>query len=184
MLTQSDDKINSPDLDDVDSLHFEIEMEEPESKESAPVIEVDQKGFVQAPSGSKKSSSADPNYLGSSADFLDIDNIFTSDDAQAGSESPFKDIDENELAESEMDILKSESLFLEEEDYYETEKSVPAELAAIKYWVEELQKQRTSTIEKNMMEIFKEFKKGVDEKMAKKITIPVTTWASPTRRWD
>ena len=38
-------------------------------------------------------------------------------------------------------------------------------MSAIKYWVEELQKQRTSTIEKNMMEIFKEFKKGVDEKI-------------------
>ncbi len=36
---------------------------------------------------------------------------------------------------------------------------------SIKFWMEELQKYRTSTIEKNMMEIFKEFKKGVEEKI-------------------
>jgi len=165
ILNKSDGKINSAGFAEIDNLHFEIEMEEPASKESVHMIEVDQEEIIQAPSGSPKSSTADPNYLGSSADFLDIDNIFTSDEAPASSESPFKDIDESELAETEMDILKSESLFLEEEDFYEIEKSVPGELSAIKYWVEELQKQRTSTIEKNMMEIFKEFKKGVDEKI-------------------
>ena len=84
---------------------------------------------------------------------------------QSSSESPFKDIDENELAESEVDIFKSESVFLEEEEYYETEKAVSDELSAIKYWIDELQKQRTSTVEKNMMEIFQAFKKGVEEKI-------------------
>ena len=166
LFNQSDEKIVSEDFAEIDNIHFEIEMEEPENKEeSVPMIEIDQEEIIQAPSGSQKSRTADPSYLGSSADFLDIDNIFTSDDAPSGSDSPFRDIDESELAESEVDILKSESLFLEEEDFYEIEKSVPAELSAIKFWVEELQKQRTSTIEKNMMEIFKEFKKGVDEKI-------------------
>jgi tetratricopeptide (TPR) repeat protein len=165
LLNKSDEKIMSTDFAEIDNIHFEIEMEEPESKESVPLLEVDQEQIIQPPSGSQKSSTSDPSYMGSSADFLDIDNIFTNEEAAASSESPFKDIDENELAESEVDILKSESLFLEEEDFFETEKSVPAELSAIKYWVEELQKQRTSTIEKNMMEIFKEFKKGVDEKI-------------------
>lgn len=165
LLNKSDDKIMSEGFAEIDNVHFEIEMEEPEGKESVPMIEVDQEEIIQAPSGSQKSRTTDSNYLGSSADFLDINNIFTSDEAPAGSESPFKDIDESELAESEVDILKNESLFLEEEDFCEIEKSVPAELSAIKYWVEEMQKQRTSTIEKNMMEIFKEFKKGVDEKI-------------------
>ena len=118
------------------------------------------------PPPTEKSGAADRNFLGSSADFFDIDNIFTSDEApSAGSESPFKDIDENELAESEVDIFKSESVFLEEEEYYETEKVVDEELGAIKYWIDELQKQRTSTVEKNMMEIFQAFQKGVDEKI-------------------
>ena len=165
LMNKSDDKIMPDGFADMDNIHFEIEMEEPENKEALPMIEVDQEEIIQAPSGSQKSSTVDPSYLGSSADFLDIDNIFTSDEAPSGSESPFRDIDESEMIESEVDILKNESLFLEEEDFLEIEKSVPAELSAIKFWVEELQKQRTSTIEKNMMEIFKEFKKGVDEKI-------------------
>lgn len=165
LLNQSDEKIVSNDFAEIDNIQFEIEMEEPQSKEAAPLIEIDQEQIIQAPTGSQKSTVTDPSYLGSSADFLDIDNIFTSDEAPAGSESPFHDIDESDLAESEVDILKSESLFLEEEDFYEPEKLLPQELSAIKHWVEELQKQRTSTIEKNMMEIFKEFKKGVDEKI-------------------
>jgi tetratricopeptide (TPR) repeat protein len=165
LLNQPDEKIVSNDFADIDNIQFEIEMEEPQSKDAAPLIEIDQEQIIQAPTGSQKSTVTDPSYLGSSADFLDIDNIFTSDEAPASSESPFHDIDESDLAESEVDILKSESLFLEEEDFYEPEKLLPQELSAIKYWVEELQKQRTSTIEKNMMEIFKEFKKGVDEKI-------------------
>jgi tetratricopeptide (TPR) repeat protein len=165
LLNQPDEKIVSNDFADIDNIQFEIEMEEPQSKDAAPLIEIDQEQIIQAPTGSQKSTVTDPGYLGSSADFLDIDNIFTSDEAPASSESPFHDIDESDLAESEVDILKSESLFLEEEDFYEPEKLLPQELSAIKYWVDELQKQRTSTIEKNMMEIFKEFKKGVDEKI-------------------
>ena len=121
--------------------------------------------FLREPAPAKKSSSPDKSFLGSSADFLDIDNIFTSDGVPPSNESPFKDIDENELAESEVDIFKSENVFLEEEEYYETEKAVSSELSAIKYWIDELQKQRTSTVEKNMMEIFQAFKKGVDEKI-------------------
>ncbi|MCU0236212.1 MAG: tetratricopeptide repeat protein [Acidobacteria bacterium] len=165
LLNPSAEKIVSNDFAEIDNFHFEIEMEEPESKEAVPLVEIDPEQIIQAPSGSKQSAVADPSYMGSSADFLDIDNIFTTDEAPAGSESPFRDIDESDLAESEVDILKSESLFPEEEDFFELEKLVPQELVAIKHWVEELQKQRTSTIEKNMMEIFKEFKKGVDEKI-------------------
>jgi len=165
LLNPPDERIVSSDFAEIDNIQFEIEMEEPDSNESPAVIEIDQEQIIQAPAPSQKNAPVDPSYLGSSADFLDIDSIFTSDEAPASSESPFRDIDENELAESEVDILKSESLFLEEEDFYEIEKNIPAELSAIKYWVEELQKQRTSTIEKNMMEIFKEFKKGVDEKI-------------------
>jgi tetratricopeptide (TPR) repeat protein len=165
IMDRSEDMIVSDKFAEIDNIHFEIEMEEPENKEAVPMIEIDQEQIIQAPSGSQKSSHADPNFMGSSADFLDIDNIFNSEEIPASNETPFRDIDENELVESEVDILKSESLFLEEEDFYENEKTIPAELSAIRYWVEELQKQRTSTIEKNMMEIFKEFKKGVDEKI-------------------
>ncbi|MBN2345956.1 MAG: tetratricopeptide repeat protein [Candidatus Aminicenantes bacterium] len=165
LLSQPEERIPSGDMPEIDSIQFEIEMEGREDKEEAPLIEIDQEQIIQAPSADRKNGPANPSYLGSSADFLDIDNIFTSEESPAASESPFRDIDEQDLAESEVDILKSESLFLEEEDFYETEKSIAGELSAIKFWVDELQKQRTSTIEKNMMEIFKEFKKGVDEKI-------------------
>jgi tetratricopeptide (TPR) repeat protein len=140
-------------------------MEKVVKNELNPTIEKDQSELLQEPSPREKSSAANKNFLGSSADFLDIDNIFTSDEVQSSIESPFSDIDENELAESEVDIFKSENVFLEEEEYYETEKAISGELNAIKYWIDELQKQRTSTVEKNMMEIFQAFKKGVDEKI-------------------
>jgi len=165
LLNQSGEKIVANDFAEIDNIQFEIEMEESESKESVPFIDIEQEQIIRAPAADPKKAPTDPSFLGSSADFLDIDNIFNSDEAQAASESPFRDIDESDLAESEVDILKGESLFLEEEDLFETEKLVPLELSAIKYWIDELQKQRTSTIEKNMMEIFKEFKKGVDEKI-------------------
>ena len=165
LLNPPEEKIASSDFAEIDNLNFEIEMEEPESKEAPALIEIDQEEIIQAPSPSAKAKAAAAERSASGADFLDIDNIFTSDEAAPASESPFRDIDESDLAESEVDILKGEGLFLEEEELYETEKLVAAELAAIKYWIEELQKQRTSTVEKNMMEIFKEFKKGVDEKI-------------------
>ena len=165
LLNPPEEKIASSDFAEIDNLNFEIEMEEPESKEAPALIEIDQEEIIQAPSPSAKAKAAAAERSASGADFLDIDNIFTSDEAAPASESPFRDIDESDLAESEVDILKGEGLFLEEEELYETEKLVAAELAAIKYWIDELQKQRTSTVEKNMMEIFKEFKKGVDEKI-------------------
>lgn len=165
LLNPAEEKIASSDFAEIDNLQFEIEMEEPESKELPPLIEIDQEEIIQAPSPSPNAKAAAMERSGSGADFLDIDNIFTSDEAAPASESPFRDIDESDLAESEVDILKGEGLFLEEEELYETEKLVAAELGAIKYWIDELQKQRTSTVEKNMMEIFKEFKKGVDEKI-------------------
>ena len=165
LLNPSAEKIASSDFAEIDNLHFEIEMEEPQDNEAAPLIEIDPEQIIQAPSPSPTAKAAASERLGSSAEFLDIDDIFTSEEAPAGSESPFHDIEESDLAESEVDILKSESLFLEEEDFYETEKLVSLELSAIRHWIDELQKQRTSTIEKNMMEIFKEFKKGVDEKI-------------------
>jgi len=68
--------------------------------------------------------------------------------------------------DSDEDLLAEEATFLDE-PYLETEKNVRSELDAIAHWLKELEKQRTSTIEKNMMEIFEEFKKGVDEKIGK-----------------
>ncbi len=109
---------------------------------------------------------AEDDLLGAADDMLNINNILAIEEPESPGESPFKDIDELDLAiESEEDLLKQDSVFIEDEKYFESEKRVADELSAIRYWIEELEKQRTSTIEKNMMEIFKEFKKGVDEKI-------------------
>jgi tetratricopeptide (TPR) repeat protein len=153
------------DFSEDEDLPFQIEIEKVMPDEPEPIVASRKSEPPPEPRLKEKSRSDDKNFLGSSSDLFDIDNIFTSDEGPSGSESPFKDIDENELAESEVDIFKSESVFLEEEEYYETEKVAGEELGAIKYWIDELQKQRTSTVEKNMMEIFQAFQKGVDEKI-------------------
>jgi len=165
LLLQPERKNTAADFSEIDSVPIEIEMEKVNKNEPDPTNAMDKSELLQEPSRREKSGAADKNFLGSSADFLDIDNIFFSDEVQSSNESPFKDIDENELAENEVDIFKSENVFLEEEEYYETEKAISDELSALKYWLDELQKQRTSTVEKNMMEIFQAFKKGVDEKI-------------------
>lgn len=165
LLLQPERKNTAADVSEIDSVPIEIEMEKVNKNEPDPTNAMDKSELLQEPSRREKSGAADKNFLGSSADFLDIDNIFFSDEVQSSNESPFKDIDENELAENEVDIFKSENVFLEEEEYYETEKAISDELSALKYWLDELQKQRTSTVEKNMMEIFQAFKKGVDEKI-------------------
>ena len=121
--------------------------------------------FLQSPSPPPVEK-AETDSLASSADFLNFNNILAIDESSPSTESPFKDIDDMDLAiESEDDLLKTDSVFLDEEKHYETEKKTAEEISAIQFWIKELEKQRTSTIEKNMMEIFKEFKKGVDEKI-------------------
>ncbi len=63
------------------------------------------------------------------------------------------------------DIFGSLSLDLDSKiTYYDLEQVVIEELEAIKYWVGELERHRTSSIEKNMLNVFEDFKKGVDEK--------------------
>jgi tetratricopeptide (TPR) repeat protein len=165
ILMKPEIKNAAVDFSAIDDIPFEIEMEKINVNEPDPLRARDKRELPQEPPRKEKSGAADKSFLGSSADLFDIDNIFTSDEAPSGSESPFREIDENELAESEVDIFKSENVFLEEEEYYETEKTVNDELDAIKYWIDELQKQRTSTVEKNMMEIFQAFQKGVEEKI-------------------
>ncbi|HNX97915.1 MAG TPA: tetratricopeptide repeat protein, partial [Candidatus Aminicenantes bacterium] len=90
------------------------------------------------------------------------------DEKGTSGDLPFGDISGQEiLLESEEDYLKGEGLLIDEDRFFDLERLVPEELAAIQSWVDELEKQRTSTIEKNMMEIFREFKKGVDEKIGR-----------------
>ena len=156
----------SPDnFAEIEGIQFEMESEKPEAAIHIPHFEIEKNQVPQPPASStmEKTSS---DILGSSSEFLNFNNILAIEESPAATESPFKDIDDMDLAiESEDDLLKSDMVFLDEEKYYESETKVTDEISAIQFWIKELEKQRTSTIEKNMMEIFKEFKKGVDEKI-------------------
>jgi tetratricopeptide (TPR) repeat protein len=85
---------------------------------------------------------------------------------ESSKETPFKEVDQEEvLFDGEEDLFKDEVLILDDDDYFEIENAVESELESIDFWLKEVEKQRTSTVEKNMMEIFEEFKKGVEEKI-------------------
>jgi len=85
----------------------------------------------------------------SGAEELDLDSIMMDEGAGAEAESPFKEIADQDLGyDSDEKLLEGEALFLEEA-YFEPEKNVGDEMEAILFWLKEVEKQRTSTIEKN-----------------------------------
>lgn len=163
-------KVKKEESADLESGGFEIEFEEPEITEDLPMIEIDKDQLIQSPSVEPKKESFD-SHPSSGADELDMDSIMEDESARVGveveTEGPFKEIPEQEIGyDSDEKLLDGESLFLDEV-YFESEKNVGGEIEAILFWLKEVEKQRTSTIEKNMIEIFDEFKKGVDEKIGK-----------------
>ncbi len=135
---------------------LEIEFEEGQ-EEPAPVE------AASPPAEREKTGSDSRSFSG--IEDLDLDSVILGESTGAEIESPFQEITGHDLAfESEEDLLEGEPLFIEDA-FYEIEKNVPEEIEANMFWLKEVEKQRTSTIEKNMMEIFDEFKRGVDEKI-------------------
>jgi len=147
---------------------FEIELEVPEDTSAVPIMKIEQDMLIQAPSASPAvKEKGQDGYTSSVIDEFDLDSIMKDEEAPYDLESPFKEMSSPEmLFDMEDDLLKEEGIFVEEA-FLETEKIIPEEIEAIAFWLKELEKQRTSTIEKNMMEIFEEFKKGVDEKIGR-----------------
>ncbi len=81
-------------------------------------------------------------------------------------EPPFDDPSENIFGElDEVDIFDDEPAFFATDNFYDLGEKAKIEIEVIAFWLKELERQRTSTIEKNMMEIFEEFKKGVEDKI-------------------
>ncbi len=153
---------------DFPSDELEIELEGVDDMPDIPVMEIDKSMLIQSPSGDSGKKSGDTrSHSSSGIEEFDLDSIIEDSDSVYELDSPFKDeLNSTEMAfESEEDLLQDDAFFLEEDLYLENEKSVLPELEAISFWLKELEKQRTSTIEKNMMEIFEEFKRGVDEKI-------------------
>ncbi|MDQ1352833.1 MAG: Tetratricopeptide repeat protein, partial [Acidobacteriota bacterium] len=155
-----------------EGMDFEIEVEEDRTGEiELPDVELDKDLIIQSPSVSPREKTGESTGSRSSSGIedLDLDSIMDfegdNDAVEGEAESPFREIGSAEMAfEAEEDLLEGEALFLEE-PFFELEKHAAGELEAIAFWLKEVEKQRTSTIEKNMMEIFDEFKKGVDEKI-------------------
>ncbi|MGD2085685.1 MAG: tetratricopeptide repeat protein [Candidatus Aminicenantes bacterium] len=152
---------------DLEAAEYEIDMEEPAKTDDVPIAGIDEELLIRSPSVSPDSREKVPEDHSSSVEDLDLDSIMVGMDEEAvpDGDAPFKEMSSPELAfDSEEDLLQDEIPFLDEA-YLEIEKNINSELEAITHWLKELEKQRTSTIEKNMMEIFEEFKKGVDEKI-------------------
>ncbi len=165
---KSEVKLSKEEFTDLDDLSFDIEMEEPEETENIPIIEIDKDQIIQSPSPEfKQEGIKEEPALSSSSNFLDIDNVIMEEGSDSNAESPFGEITQQDIftLESDEEILKQGEFFLDDEAYLKPENNVSKELESINSWIEEIQKQKTSTIEKNMSEIFKEFRKGVDEKI-------------------
>lgn len=172
--------LSAADEESSDDSSFEIEMEEPEDTGHVPISEIDEELLTRSPSPSSDSSFSEDAFNVDSV--IAGEGIETQEDDGSGGvevayseetsspevESPFQEIDQTEIPfEDDDELLKEDSLLLEDELYFEIEKNVTGELQAIIHWLKELEKQRTSTIEKNMIEIFDEFKKGIDEKIGR-----------------
>ncbi|MCI0470377.1 MAG: tetratricopeptide repeat protein [Candidatus Aminicenantes bacterium] len=176
-LDEDTGEITSASIRPADNASFEIEMDEAVESDNVPLSEIDATLLRRSPA-----TAADVF----SEDAFDVDNVMMEGTAKRQAagvpaqaairgktpgpdiESPFQEIEQTEISDEDDDeLLKSGNLLIEDEAYFTTEKNVTGELQAIISWLKELDRQRTSTIEKNMIEIFSEFKKGIDEKIGR-----------------
>jgi len=161
---QDEEESNLIDFSEISNKQYEIEVEEPEDLSDVIIDNIDEDLIIQSPVIEKKEDFKDAN-LSSSGVLLSLDNAIE-EDFDAEDSIPFEELSSVDIElESEEELLKEEVTFPNVAQYVENENVVYEELSAIEYWLKELEKQRTSTVEKNMMEIFEEFKKGVDEKI-------------------
>lgn len=161
---QEDEAQSGIDFSEISNKQYEIEVEEPDDLSEVIIEDIDEELIVQSPTIEKKEDFIDKN-LSSSGVLLSLDNAIE-EDVNLEDSKPFEELSSVDIElESEVEMLKEEVTFPDEVQFIENENVISEELEAIEYWLKELEKQRTSTIEKNMMEIFEEFKKGVDEKI-------------------
>ncbi|HDP95421.1 MAG TPA: tetratricopeptide repeat protein [Candidatus Aminicenantes bacterium] len=154
----------SPGFEEMESISFEIDLEEPVEGRDLPAQDVDRENLIVGPDSS---GAFKEERMQSSVDnLLDIDDIMIPEETGAEAESPFGDLGkEASPFDSDETLLSDGDLMMDVEEFLETENSVAVEREVIEAWMKEIERQRTSTTEKNMMEIFREFKKGVDEKI-------------------
>ncbi len=161
---QEEDDQDVIDFSEISNKQYEIEVEEPLDLSEIEIDKIDEDLIIQSPDIKKDENFVDEN-LSSSGVLLSLDNAFE-EDVDLADSKPFEELSSVDIElESEEDLLKEEVTFPNVAYFVENENVVSEERSAIEYWMKELEKQRTSTVEKNMMEIFEEFKKGVDEKI-------------------
>ncbi|MBN1197219.1 MAG: tetratricopeptide repeat protein [Candidatus Aminicenantes bacterium] len=154
----------SPGFEEMENISFEIDLEEPDKEQELPAQEIDRESLIVGPDSA--GTLQEERMQSSVEDLLDIDDIMIREETGAEAESPFGDLGEEASPfDSDETLLSEGDLMVDVEDFLETENSVVVEREVIAAWMKEIERQRTSTTEKNMMEIFKEFKKGVDEKI-------------------
>ncbi|MCK4889324.1 MAG: hypothetical protein KAS97_05285, partial [Candidatus Aminicenantes bacterium] len=164
IAVQEEEDQNIIDFSEISNKQYEIEVEEPIDLSDVIVDKIDEDLIVQSPVIEKKEDFEDQN-LSSSGVLLSLDNAIE-EDVSLEDSKPFEELSSVDIElDSEEELLKEEVTFPNVAHFVENENVVSEELSAIEYWLKELEKQRTSTVEKNMMEIFEEFKKGVDEKI-------------------
>lgn len=158
---------------------FELDSDAIESGDFAFDTQLDDVGAapVQAPppkAAPQEESRPSPGPLSNAfidtlaeEDPLELNDLLKDEVVSEHTESPFQEISQTDIPfDPDEDLLGEDLLVFDSpHEFMSTEENIPAELTALNFWVKELEKQRTSTIEKNMMEIFEEFKKGVDEKI-------------------
>jgi len=148
--------LTGEDFSEISNKQYEVELEEPEELNEVFLDQNNSESGVEEP---------DDSELSSSGVLLSLDNAIEEEKSSAESK-PFEEISSVDIElESEEELLKEEVFFPNEVQLFENESNVDDEKNAIYFWMKELEKQRTSTVEKNMVEIFEEFKKGVDEKI-------------------
>lgn len=155
----------SPGFAEMENISFEIDLDEPDTAKDLPVQEIDRDSLVVSPDSVE--SDHEKRMQSSAEDLLDIDDIMIAEETEGTeSDSPFGDLgEETSPFDSDELLLGEVGLMVEVVAFLETEQSVAVEMEVIEAWIKEIERQRTSTTEKNMMEIFQEFKKGVDEKI-------------------
>jgi len=134
-------------------------------------IEVEPEGVEEKGAGKKAVIDPEEAEVDKFFDELEVNEKlligFEEDSGKKEGESSFQEVgaDIFEMEDSSDEILQEEVNFFDEEQFYSLSNNAREEIASIRDWIKELQKQKTSTVEKNMMEIFEEFKKGVNEKI-------------------
>jgi len=162
-ITDELDLKASTDVTDDDEISLELEDSsyELEDDNSNSEISLEKESEIVQDEVKVKESGISDGFL---SDVFDRNEVIIN---KSDTKPPFDEANDSNIFEGldEEELFEGEPILFESDNYYELEEKAKAEIESIVFWLKELERQRTSTIEKNMMEIFEEFKKGVEDKI-------------------